>query len=92
MSDQVYIPRMAEQPERRYTYGGRVAHLLGYGIDYGSQPYVAAYCRYRPQWGAAWLGSGTQDEEDKANRLPTCKRCNAAAQEIADFLAELAGS
>lgn len=77
---------LANDPERRYTYGGRVAHLLAYGIDYNAAPYTQAYCGYSPTWGAAWLGSGSQAEEDEANRLRLCKRCTAAADEVRGFV------
>ncbi len=70
----------ANPPERRYTHGGRVAHLLTYGIDYGSFPYASALCGYSPAWGSAWLGSGSQPEEELACRLVTCKRCLLARE------------
>jgi hypothetical protein len=64
---------LPEGYERRYTYGGRVAHILRpLGL---MQPYEAAQCGYEPQWGTAWLGSGTQNEEDTAHRLPLCRPC-----------------
>lgn len=89
MNDQVHIEGMQDQPVRRYTYGGRVAHLFAFTTDFSFHPYAHAYCGYSPEWGVYWLGSGSQREEDKASDLPTCKRCNAAAQETADFIAEL---
>lgn len=61
--------------ERRYTYGGRFAHLLPYATDYADYPYTPAFCGYSPRLFVAWLGSGSQDEEDRANALPTCPRC-----------------
>ena len=84
------VPGLKDQPERRYTYGGHVAHLLTYGIDYSSAPYASAWCNYSPEWGAPWLGSGSQRERDMADKLPTCKRCLAVARESAEFLAGLA--
>lgn len=80
---------LQDEPVRRFTYGGHVAHLIAYGHDFGAQPYVEAYCGYAPEWGAAWLGSGTQREENEVTQMNTCKRCNKCAQETADFVNDL---
>ena len=85
---EVFVPGMRDQPERRYTYGGHVAHLLTYGTSYQQAPYSAAWCRYTPQWGTPWLGSGSQNERDRATRLPVCKRCLTVAN-TADLIADL---
>jgi hypothetical protein len=63
---------MSLTSERRYTYAGRVAHLLPYGY---LLPYQQALCGFSPDWPGSWLGSGSQNEYDEAERLPTCKRC-----------------
>lgn len=89
MVDQVHIEGMQDQPVRRYTYAGRVAHLLAFTTDFSAYPYAFAFCGFSPQWGSPWLGSGSQGEEDEASRLRTCKRCNAIAQQTADFIADL---
>jgi hypothetical protein len=83
------VPGLAEDPERRYLPTGRVAHLIAYGHDYGSQPYADAYCGLSPQWGSAWLGSGSQREADKAAALPICAACKRCADETADFVSDL---
>jgi hypothetical protein len=77
---------LADEPERRFTYGGKVAHLIAAGTDFSVFPYATAYCGRQPQWGVAWLGSGTWQETQDANRLPTCKRCNAVAAGTKEFI------
>jgi hypothetical protein len=58
---------------RLYWQHGHVAHLMpGYSASVSS-----TMCGEGPD---SWmLGTGSQDEYDKAARLPTCKRCKAAA-------------
>jgi hypothetical protein len=77
---------LADEPVRRYSYAGKVAHLIAFGTDFGREPYTPAYCGWTPDWPGAWLGSGSYDEEREANRLPTCKRCNAVARETKEFV------
>jgi len=77
---------LQDEPVRRYSHAGTVAHLIAFGTDFSLQPYATAYCGWAPDWPGAWLGSGSQAEEDEANRLPTCKRCNAAARETKEFV------
>jgi hypothetical protein len=70
------LPKQVELPEfheRRYTWGGRVAHVLWVGRT--MQPYAAALCGRQPQLFDAWRGSGSQDEEDKAAAMPLCRIC-----------------
>ena len=83
------IPGMRDDPERRYTSGGHVAHLIAYGHDYQAQPYVNAYCGHRPQWGDAWRGSGSQSEQEKAAAMPICRKCAKEAAEMASFIARI---
>jgi hypothetical protein len=67
--------------QRRYVYGGTVAHLLPNWVDLSRHPYEAALCVFSPQWPGAWLGSGSQNEEETAATLPICKRCLATLDE-----------
>ena len=80
---------LSDEPVCCYTYGGRVAHLHAYSTDFSAYPYATAYCGYTPEWGVYWLGSGSQKEEDLANRLRTCKLCNKTARKTADFVRHL---
>lgn len=80
---------LSNDPERRYTYGGRMAHLLIYGANVNVFPGTEALCGYAPRADAAWLGSGSQNEEDKSNRLPLCPRCAKSADTMRRYIAEL---
>lgn len=65
--------------ERRYTRGGRKAHLVSTLNTTGSlgatAPYAYAQCGRQPALFDAWYGSGTQDEEERAAALPLCRIC-----------------
>ncbi len=87
----VLVPGLRDQPERRYTSGGKAAHLLTYGIDYKATPYAEAWCGRSPMWSSAWYGSGSQRERDRADKLPTCKACLKVAREKAEEIAKWAG-
>lgn len=58
--------------ERRYTPNGKVAHLIS-EANWG-YPYPRAACGWDGQ-ATYWRGSGSQDEYDRAQALPLCKRC-----------------
>lgn len=67
--------RTMHQPDnlyRRYTPGGKVAHLIP-DTDW-QHDFPHALCGW---WGRQvyWRGSGTQDEYDTAAALPTCRSC-----------------
>lgn len=63
-----------------YTPGGTVAHLIedrqwdDGGSLYGSEHYPQAACGW---WGqhSYWRGTGSQTEYDRAEALPTCRKC-----------------
>jgi hypothetical protein len=57
--------------ERRYTYGGRVAHVINAGNGFSDSR--SAVCGYDPVW--TWLGSGSQREEDEAAAMRLCRNC-----------------
>lgn len=58
-------------PEVVYTPNGKVAHLLRHGDEVQDGE---TYCgKQAPADG--WRGTGTQDEWDRAGRLPICKWC-----------------
>lgn len=86
------MPGMQDQPERRYTRGGGRAHLLAFGTDLNNFPYTPAYCGMEPTWPDKWLGSGTQDEYDRAAELPVCKNCMRIANHTAEFIVGLVGA
>lgn len=67
------LTELPEHLERRYTYGGRKAHIVQ--ALFGVEPYELAMCGWSGQWGSPWLGSGSQAEEDKAASLPFCRKC-----------------
>lgn len=60
--------------ERRYTPRGKVAHLI-FDTDM-AHDIPHAVCGW---WGqkSYWLGTGNQDEYDKASAMIVCKRCQA---------------
>jgi len=67
--------KVHHQPEtlvRRYTPGGGSAHLIP-DVDW-QHPYPEALCGWSGQQ-AYWRGSGSQDEYDQAEALPTCRKC-----------------
>ena len=64
---------------RVYTPRGRMAHLLRPG-DQPSAGRAPALCLRYPRPGASWLGTGSQDEYDKAAALPLCGKCDAVAK------------
>lgn len=59
---------------RVFTRTGRVAHLRR---DYHSMlGTIDALCGLAPlPWDGGWYGTGSQAEYDRADSLPTCKRC-----------------
>lgn len=57
---------------RVYTDGGTVAHLLDELLS-PNQP-NSVLCGRTP-WPGLWLGTGSQDEHEKAEDLTLCTRC-----------------
>lgn len=55
-----------------YTRRGGVTHVLPFAMH---AAYPTVLCGRELQWGEYWLGTGTQDEIDKARRMPLCIRC-----------------
>lgn len=53
--------------KRVYVKGGKVAHSIVEGGEYG----FCVVCRLNPV--GPWLGTGSQEEYDKAAKLPNCK-------------------
>lgn len=60
--------------EWRYTHTGSVVHALTYLGSIGALAHVAV-CGMSPSWFNDWLGSGDQDEYERAAQLPPCRRC-----------------
>lgn len=58
---------------RAYLPHGEVAHLLTGDTSPNSE--LPAACGVSPGVGGYWFGTGTQDEYDRAERLPTCQGC-----------------
>jgi hypothetical protein len=62
------------EPERMYLRRGRVAHL----VAPWTSGCILALCRTTPRWPEtddAWRGTGSQDEYERAQELPTCLHC-----------------
>jgi hypothetical protein len=57
---------------RVYTESGTVVHALD-DLHSPNQP-TEALCGRTP-WPGLWLGTGSQDEEDRALELSPCTRC-----------------
>lgn len=62
--------------ERRYSRGGSVAHAVNVQRYY---PVSSAPCGFMPE---EWLGTGTQDEYERASTLPLCKTCDRLTQGV----------
>lgn len=60
---------------RVYTEGGTVAHLLD-DLRSPNDPAAEALCGRTP-WPGYWFGSGTQEEEEKAQDLRECIPCSS---------------
>jgi hypothetical protein len=76
------LPRPAPSAvfTRVYRAGGRVAHLRPEDLQYPAAP-VCQDPRYDRD--GEWLGTGTQEEYERAASLPLCQRCAAAAPDPA---------
>jgi hypothetical protein len=75
---------MPTKYERRYTYGGKRAHLVIY-----TQPDPGrARCGYIPTWPAEWLGTGSYQEREHAESLALCRKCedNLCGGEVVSLL------
>jgi hypothetical protein len=62
--------------ERRYFRTGGVAHLVPIGSE-------ISLCNRWSGWEHRWLGTGSQDEIDRARELTMCRRCEQAFVTIA---------
>lgn len=64
--------------EWRYLPGGTVKH----GFTELPGGFGTAFCGQSPVWYAPdeWRGTGSQDEYERVEQLPECKRCRAAMQ------------
>lgn len=63
--------------DRRYTRGGRVAHLVRVEAAQGR-----ALCRRQPDGFEDWRGTGDQVEYERAAALPLCRRCDASVRGV----------
>ncbi len=60
--------------DRRYTQFGHVVHAIE---RYGPfADILIAVCGTDPH-GFSWLGTGSQGEREKRDRMPRCGRCSA---------------
>lgn len=64
--------------------GGQKAHLL-MPFQSPNSPVDHSLCGKFP-WPDLWYGTGSQDEEDCANALPLCKRCEAKLERYRELL------
>jgi hypothetical protein len=67
------------EPERMYLRRGRVAHLM----VWWTTGHRRAVCNARPTWPDTdddWRGTGSQDEYERAQELPTCLHCERIEQ------------
>ncbi len=65
---------MAREYTRVYTDGGTVGHLLDELLSPNSSS--SALCGRTP-WPTLWLGTGSQEEHERALDLTTCSACEA---------------
>lgn len=66
---------MIDDVTRVFTEGGTVAHYLD-ALKSPNAVDTEAFCGRTP-WPGMWHGTGTQDEEEKANDLRVCSNCQA---------------
>lgn len=66
--------RSLDDYTRVYTDGGTVAHLLDPLLSPNSPN--SALCGRTP-WLTLWMGTGTQDEHERAQDLKLCAPCQA---------------
>ena len=59
--------------EWRYLLRGTVVHAAG--LWPGAPIVSTAPCGIGPWTASGWLGSGDQDEYERAAHLPACRRC-----------------
>jgi hypothetical protein len=57
----------------RYLPGRRVKHALREETAHTG----VAECGAAPRFGLMWFGTGSQDEYERVEALPACKRCVA---------------
>lgn len=71
-----YVPGSDPQrPQKVYlTKGAKIVHLLPYYAS-PSNVYEPALCGQLPTAWNAWLGTGTQDEHERAEALAICIGC-----------------
>ena len=62
---------------RVYVHGGKVAHLLRFGVSPNS--HGSAVCGLSPEWSTYWCGTGSQKEADYVAGLRLCKKCEEQA-------------
>lgn len=55
----------------------RVAHLVG---NTHRQVEIQSVCGKFPRWFLGWLGTGDQDEIDRAQALPLCRHCKTFSE------------
>lgn len=60
-----------------YLGTANVAHVLPPGQSPNEGPGRAA-CNRTPDWLVPWMGTGSQDEYDRAATLPLCVSCRQA--------------
>lgn len=79
MTDMTNPPRPVQKyADVMYSYYGTVSHVVPFGRrDDFPGTGGTALCGFEP-----WLGTGSQDEWDKARRLPLCLRCANLAVKI----------
>jgi protein-tyrosine phosphatase len=75
----------ADECTRVYTPAGRRAHLLPVT---SVLPRGSVLCRVDPPWDHGWLGTGSQEEHDRAAALPVCTSCWWRAKAEDDYRSE----
>jgi hypothetical protein len=68
-------------PTRVYRRFGRVSHLLPFGYSPNSS--LPAICGASPPLGVTWYGTGAQDEIERVEALPTCRKCAPSERQSA---------
>lgn len=72
--------RISKWADFVYLLHGEVTHVKPFIEDSMTTAYPTVLCGRSPQLFDAWRGTGSQDEIDRARRMPLCTRCMTLAE------------
>lgn len=78
---------LSDERTRVYLYEGITTHLLASWESPNEG--AASLCGAKPGEDEFWYGTGTQDEWDLAELLPTCLECRMHDDSVSEIVNEL---